>query len=54
MITKEQKYRYFLRLNTMGHAPDPEHLEKMREKLKEVEGEGHGEGDGIDRGRKRE
>lgn len=29
-MTKEQKYRYFLKLNTTGTPVDPEHLQKVR------------------------
>lgn len=30
-LTKEQKYRYFLKLNTTGVPVDPKHLEKVKE-----------------------
>jgi hypothetical protein len=34
-LTKAQKYRYFLRLNTTGTPVDPAHMEKVRNMLKE-------------------
>ena len=34
-LTKEQKYRYFLKLNTTGTPVDPKHMEKVAGMLKE-------------------
>ena len=29
-LTNEQKYRYFIKLNTAGQIIDPDHMEKVR------------------------
>jgi hypothetical protein len=32
-LTKAQKYRYFLKLNTTGTPQDPEHMKKVTDML---------------------
>lgn len=36
-LTDEQKYRYFLKLNTTGTPVDPAHMDKVRKMLEEIE-----------------
>lgn len=34
VMTNEQRYRYFLKMNTQGHAQDPTHIEYVKNLLK--------------------
>lgn len=36
-ITDEQKYRYFIKLNTTGQNIDPNHIEKVKKMLQNIE-----------------